>query len=244
MGEYKPHEVTPEIAEKLIEDVKGSETNQTKKQYLKYVRLFFNWCISRKYISENPTKNIKVTLFPDEVKIYEPEDVERLLRLCEEKFPSLLGYYCLTIFGGLRPSEAQRMEWKDLSFDTKQVSVNKWGKVGARKFTLKSTDTLWVWLAHIKAKNPDKPLNPLKGHAKLQRKCREAFCEAGETREAVKWVQDGLRHSFGTYYYNLTRNILETVFVMGNSEKIARKHYLQAVTEENTKKYWALRPAT
>ena len=163
-----------------------------------------------------------------------------MLRLCEDKFPKLLGYYCLTIFGGLRPSEAQRIEWKDLDFETKQVSVNKWGKVGARKFEMKATDALWIWLEHIKAKYPDNPLNPVKGHAKLQRGSREAFCEVASVD---KWIQDGLRHSFGTYYFNLTRNILETVFVMGNSEKIARKHYLQAVTAQKTNKYWALRPS-
>ena len=96
-----------------------------------------------------------------------------------------------------------------------------------------------IWLEHIKSKHSDQPLNPLKNHAKLQRNSREAFREWTPRK---KWIQDGLRHSFGTYYYNLTRNIFETIFVMGNSERIAKKHYLHEVSSKWTEKYWAIRP--
>ncbi len=239
LGEYKPHEVTHDMAEKLIQDVNSSDTNYTRKTYLKFVRDFFKWCVERGYVSKNPTEKIKVKLNPDVIEFYEPSEIEYLLRLCEDKFPSLVGYYCLTIFGGLRPTEAQRMEWKDVNFETKQIFVNKFGKVGARRVDLKNTDALWVWLEHIKNKHSDQPLNPLKNHAKLQRNSREAFREWTPRK---KWIQDGLRHSFGTYYYNLTRNIFETVYVMGNSERIAKKHYLREVSPKWTEKYWAIRP--
>ena len=234
LGKFKPAEVTPAMAAKLIDDVYSGETNQTRKHYLKYVRMFFKWCVENDYIQKNPTDKIRVKLNPDDIKIYTPEEIERLLRLCEEKFPKLLGYYCLTIFGGLRPSEAQRMEWKDIDFENKQIFVGKLGKRGARRFVLKDSDALWLWLEYAKKMNPDAPLNPVKNHWNLQRKSREAFGE---------WIQDGLRHSFATYYYNLTKNIYDVVFVMGNSEKVARRHYLREVSPSSVGKYWALKPS-
>jgi len=234
LGQLKPHDVTHAIADELIDSVYSSDTNQTLKHYLKYVRMFFKWCVEQDYIPKNPTDKIRVKLNPDEVKIYPPDEIERLLRLCEKQFPSLLGYYCLTVFAGLRPSEAQRVEWKDVDFATKQIFVSKLGKRGARRISLKAPDTIWIWLEHIKNKNPNQSLNPVKNHANLQRKSREAFGE---------WIQDGLRHSFGTYYYNYSHNIYEVVYAMGNSEKIAKRHYLREVTTEWMEKYWALRPA-
>jgi hypothetical protein len=57
------------------------------------------------------------------------------------------------------------------------------------------------------------------------------------------WIQDGLRHSFGTYYHNLRRDIPEVVYVMGNSVGIAKKHYRRGVTKEWNDKVWSLKPA-
>jgi hypothetical protein len=107
-------------------------------------------------------------------------------------------------------------------------------KTGSRRFVLKETETLWVWLEHIKKKFPDEPLNPTESHENLQKKLRLEFGE---------WIQDGLRHSFGTYYYNLIRNIQEVVYVMGNSVGIAKRHYVREVTKEWMDKFWALKPS-
>ena len=52
-----------------------------------------------------------------------PEQVEKLLVLCQVQFPQMLGFYCSTIFAGLRPSEAQRVQWGHMSFDPNQVVV-------------------------------------------------------------------------------------------------------------------------
>lgn len=234
LGKYRPSEVTHEMMDKLVESVVSGESNATRKHYLRHVRMFFNWCIKHRYIRENPTVGIQVVIKRKEIQIYPPDEIERLLRLCESKFPSLLGYYCLTIFGGLRPSEAERVEWSDLNFEAKEVFVKPLGKTGSRRFVLKDTETLWGWLNHIKAKFPNQPLNPVKNHENLQKKLRLEF---------GVWIQDGLRHSFGTYYHNLIRNIPEVVYVMGNSIEIAKRHYVREVSKDWVDKFWALKPS-
>jgi hypothetical protein len=95
-------------------------------------------------------------------------------------------------------------------------------------------DTLWVWLSHIKQKFPNEPLNPAQNHIGLQKKIR---LEYGD------WIQDGLRHSFGTYYHNHTHDIAHVVYVMGNSIEIAKRHYVREVSKEWMEKYWALKPS-
>jgi integrase len=235
LGEFKPNKVTSGTVKKLLEGVGGSDTNVTRKQYFRYIRMFFRWCVHEKHIQADPTDGMRpIRTFPKDIQIYPPDEIERLLRLCETKYPSLLGFYCLTTFAGLRPSEAERVEWADLNFEGKEVFVKPLGKTGSRRFVLRNTETLWVWLKHVKAKFPNEPLNPAKNHENLQKKLRLDF---------GGWIQDGLRHSFGTYYHNLIRSIPEVVYVMGNSVGIAKRHYVREVSKEWMDKFWALKPS-
>jgi integrase len=235
LGEFKPNKVTSGTVKKLLEDVGGSETNVTRKQYFRYIRMFFRWCVHEKHIQVDPTDGMRpIRTFPKDIQIYPPDEIERLFRLCETKYPSLLGFYCLTTFGGLRPSEAERVEWSDLNFEGKEVFVKPLGKTGSRRFVLRETETLWVWLKYIKAKYPSEPLSPATSHENLQKKLRADF---------GVWIQDGLRHSFGTYYHNLIRSIPEVVYVMGNSVGIAKRHYVREVSKEWMDKFWALKPS-
>ena len=234
LGKYKLSDITHEMMDKLVESVVSGESNATRKHYLRHIRMFFNWCVKQRLIRENPTVGIQVAIKRKEIQIYPPDEIERLLRLVETKYPSLLGYYCLTIFGGLRPSEAERVEWTDLNFERKEVFVKPLGKTGSRRFVLKDTETLWVWLNHIKTKFPNQPLNLTKNHENTQKKVRLEF---------GVWIQDGLRHSFGTYYHNLIRNIPEVVYVMGNSIEIAKRHYVREVSKEWMERFWALKPS-
>jgi len=234
LGQFKVNKVNSGMIKNLLEQVGGGETNVTRRQYYRYIRMFFRWCVQEKHIKEDPTDGVRtIRIIPSEIKIYSPDEIERLLRLCEAKYPAMLGYYCLTIFGGLRPTEAQKAEWQDITFETKEVFVKNHCKTGARRFVLRNADALWVWLSHIKTKFPDQPLNPTDNHGRLQRDVR---------REFGGWIQDGLRHSFGTYYHNHTHDIAHVVYVMGNSIKIAKKHYCREVTKEWSDKFWSLKP--
>jgi hypothetical protein len=60
----------------------------------------------------------------------------------------------------------------------------------------------------------------------------------------LTWTQDVLRHSFGTYYYNLTHDLNQVSHDMGNSTVICKSHYVREVKKNWTGKCWGLRPQT
>jgi integrase len=67
-----------------------------------------------------------------------------------------------------------------------------------------------------------------------------------EIRKAVfdgKWIQDGLRHGFATYYVQLINDVPATSFYMGNSVGIVNRHYARTVPEEELKAFWDFIPA-
>jgi hypothetical protein len=79
------------------------------------------------------------------------------------------------------------------------------------------------------------PLNPTKNHIGLQREVRRGV--------GLKWTQDVLRHSFGTYYYNLTHDLNRVSYDMGNSVAVCKKYYVREVRKTWNDKFWSLRPA-
>lgn len=232
LGLLKPGDVTKKQIQDLLKEIAGEQF--TKKKYLQYLKNFFNWCVENDYTATNPAKGVKIKIKRMDISIFSPEQVEKALRLCEEKYPSLLGYLCLCVFGGLRPSEAERVEWKDLSFEGKEVYVTHKSKTGFRRFVLRDTDTLWIWLNHIKTVRPNEPLNPTVNHGGLQRKFRHDL--------GLPWAQDVLRHSFGTYYYNLTHDLNQVAHDMGNSVAVCKRYYVREVKKAWTNAFWGLRP--
>jgi len=234
LGSLKPTDVTKRQIQNLLTEITGEQL--TRKKYLQYLKNFFNWCVENNYTTENPTKGVKIKITSKDIVIYSPDEVEKVLRLGEEKYPSLLGYYCLCVFGGLRPSESQRVKWEDLQFDGREISVNNESKTGRRRFVLKDTETLWIWLNHIKTVRPNEPINPKENHVGLQRKFRKDL--------GLTWTQDVLRHTFGTNYYNLHKNLDQVSHDMGNSNKVCKKHYVREVKKTDCEKFWGLRPKT
>ena len=196
LGSLQPSDVTKNHIQDLLKDIAGEQF--TKKKYLQYLKNFFNWCIENGYITTNPTKGVKIKIKRKDIVIYTPDEVEKVLRLCEEKYPCLMGYFSLCVFAGLRPSEAERVEWNDVNFEGKK-SRKGGGKTGLRRFVLKDAETIWNWLNHIKTTRPNEPLKPATNHIGLQTQFRRDL--------GLPWTQDVLRHSFGTYYYNLTRDL-------------------------------------
>ena len=232
LGTKKPHLVTNDELRQLLNQVSGAQL--TKKKYLQFLKNFFNWCVEKKLVKDNPTNGIKVKVDKREVSIHSPEEVEKLLRICEQHFPSMLGYYCLCVFGGLRPSESERVQWDDLNFDGEEIFVKNESKTGLRRFILKDTNTLWVWLKHLKNTRPGEPLNPTSNHSGLQKMVRRKL--------GLTWEQDVLRHSFGTYYHNLVQDLTRVSHDMGNSVEVCKRYYVRHVGKTVSDEFWGLRP--
>jgi hypothetical protein len=59
----------------------------------------------------------------------------------------------------------------------------------------------------------------------------------------VKWKRNALRHSFGSYRMEQTKNEGQVALEMGNSPKIVKDHYFEIVDEQAARDYWNIKPA-
>ena len=58
----------------------------------------------------------------------------------------------------------------------------------------------------------------------------------------VKWKRNGLRHSFGSYRMEQTKNEGLVALEMGNSPKVVKDHYFEIVDERAAREYWSIKP--
>jgi hypothetical protein len=58
----------------------------------------------------------------------------------------------------------------------------------------------------------------------------------------VKWKRNALRHSFGSYRMEQTKNEEQVTLEMGNSPKVVKDHYFEIVDERAAHEYWSIKP--
>ena len=230
-GNLKPDDLKRNDIDLLLKGLKISNT--TRRKYLLYVRMFFSWVKDEGHLSQNPTDGIFYK--PDDFNgdFYTPEVTKRLLRYVVEHEKDLIGYYALLTFAGLRPSEGARVQWKDYSSKTNELYVRK-GKTQARHIILKPVAVEWMTF-HREHTPKDAPFISLLSLSNREKEIRTAVLNG-------KWVQDGLRHGFGTYYKALTKSIAEVADYMGNSPDIVKKHYARTVPKDECEAFWNLTP--
>jgi hypothetical protein len=75
LGSSKPTDVTKRQIQNLLTEITGEQL--TRKKYLQYLKNFFNWCVENNYITENPTKGVKIKITSKDIVIYSPDEVEK-----------------------------------------------------------------------------------------------------------------------------------------------------------------------
>jgi len=231
-GDLKPDDVKKHEIEVMLN--KMDVCNNTRRKYLLIIRMFFKWLVDEGHLVKKPTDGIRIT--PDGYKgdCYTPAETKKLLRYIAENHKELIGYYALLTFAGLRPTEGRRVQWEDFNFNPEQPQLHvREGKTHARFVTLEPVALAWVQY-HRQNVGKDAPFVNVKTLNYRERIIRQAALG--------KWVQDGLRHGFGTYYKALTTNIEKVADQMGNSITIAKKHYARAISAYDCKAFWDLTP--
>jgi integrase len=197
--------------------------------------MFFSWVKDEGHIHKNPTDGLSYKADDFNGAFYTPEQTANLLRYVVEHEKDLIGYYALLTFAGLRPTEGARVQWEDYNSKVNELYVRK-GKTNARHIKLEPAAIAWMEF-HKKNTVGDAPFVQLVALPNREKVIRKAVLNG-------EWVQDGLRHGFGTYFKSLTSNIEKVADYMGNSVGGVKCHYARTIPEDECKAFWNLTPNT
>ncbi len=172
------------------------------------------------------------------VSTYSPDELNSLLKFARFKWLPVL---VLGAFSGLRPEEVAPdartkkvgLLWENILWDRRKIDVTARVAKDRRRRFAPLTDAAEAFL--VGRRNDRGPICPPDVRFSNQ--------IASLTRASgVKWLKDGLRHSFASYRLALTKDMPALALEMGNSVSIIFKHYLDIKHEDEATEWFAIRP--
>ncbi|VGO17749.1 hypothetical protein PDESU_06351 [Pontiella desulfatans] len=239
----------------------------SRDNHRRYLSGFFNWCIVQDKIKANPVQRTRKIKKPSHTpEIYTAKDVSTIMEACVDfteeaatlkngkkrpvrkvkvdgKFvpaerSSLIPYMALAFFVGIRPNEITRLKWKDIDLQLDEIHVNADTSKTSTARIVHIPANLKKWLIPYRG-DDDAPVFPYSDT--VLRSWRRAIFKDLD----VKYIQDGARHSFATYYLALN-TMDDTIQELGHTDtKMLFKHYrgLAKNRKNQAKAYFKIAPA-
>jgi integrase len=157
------------------------------------------------------------------------EQTRALLNAADE---SMVAYYAIALFGGVRDYEIQRLDWRSVNLLTGYITLETSVAKTKKKRMVPITPNMKAWLLPVaRSRGPVAPDN-------VDEAKKQTYKRAGITT----WTHDATRHSFGTYEMARTKNIGLVSEIMGNSPGVVKRHYQTAVEFELGDEFFAIMP--
>ena len=247
-AKIKASELTTEGLENWLDSLEVGPV--TRNNFRRLLKLVCNYAIRRKWLIENPARNIEIAFVPAaEVEALTPEECAALLRHART---AELPVFAIGLFAGIRPAELLRMTWADIHFaeggggeidapneDAEEGDVDVKGrnaKTAARRLVV-IRPALAEWLAPYRAATG--PIYPPGKNAWYVEHRRDRAA-AGLTR----WPADALRHTFCSMDLAYFRDLNGLVLRMGHTDPaLVFSRYRRVVKRAAAARFWSLTPA-
>jgi integrase len=171
-----------------------------------------------------------------DIGVFQPEEIRRLLNVAKS---DVRPYLALGAFAGIRTEEIKRLRWEEINLTTGYIEIKKSKAKTKGRRLIKMQPNLIVWLKLDWQRTG--PVTPL---AHPDRSAYDTTCRATKTadRSAVKWVRNGLRHSYCTYRFAQIQNEHIVASEMGNSPGMVFANYRALATKEQGKEWFSILP--
>jgi integrase len=165
-----------------------------------------------------------------DVEIYTPWEVARLLAVADADF---VPWIVLIAFAGVRREElAKGLTWASINFDRGTLIIPAAIAKTGRKRKIDLAENVLAWLAPYHGK-----------HGSIFNQDPRKRMAKGSALSRVTWKKNSLRHSFGSYRMEQTKNAGQVALEMGNSAAVVMKHYFEIVDADDAREYWSIKPA-
>ena len=193
---------------------------------------FFNYALKQEYISQNPASKIERPILDEKIpEILSPTETQRLMFVTQENYPDMVPYFALSLFAGLRPNEANNLDWRNVNLKSKLITVRPEVAKKRRQRLVDISGNLLEWLV------------PYKRDSGTIHFSRISFDGARKKAQVIPWVNDILRHSYASYYLAKHQDAAKTALQMGHIRTdVLFNHYRELVTLEDAEIYWNIKP--
>ena len=183
-----------EDIQRLIDELSTSRklSIDSVRSYYTYSKLLFNFSIQRGYSTENPMVTMKKPEKAEELpdQILSLKQVQEILRVAHEDpiHRALLPVVAIQLFAGLRSSEALKLDWSEVKWDSGHIHVLGKKSKSRKNRYVTIQPVLLQWLKPYRQESGK--VAPTGYHERIK-SLRKA---AGVT----KWPRNAFRHTFAS----------------------------------------------
>lgn len=217
--------------------------NRTQRDYRDLLHNFFEWLMNENYYSSNPIKNWeRPKVEKQEVVILNHRQVRDLLNHAG----SMLPYFAITLFSGVRPHEARRLTWEELDLFSEHPCI--WVMHGRTKTRRGRVSLLPNLLEILKYCNANRDKFPGPGY--YYRPEFDGARKAAGVLSPSIWVNDVCRHTYASnVYLSLlhqgkphTEAVSQLIRDMRTSENMLWDSYITQVVGDDSREYERIVP--
>lgn len=125
IGDYFLDEITSTMIHELIFDEVHGVSMQSRASILKHVKRFFEMAIDEGFLERNPAKIIKIKVPEAKNLVFNKTEIDTLLFEAKKINHPYYNHWVLALMTGMRKGELHALNWTDIDFENKVVSVTK-----------------------------------------------------------------------------------------------------------------------
>lgn len=239
LGEEFDDEPISQITRSDLEDffTESEWSPRTRLNYMVTLSTIFGFAQDRDYCPSNPAAKIERPLLEDRpVGILRVKEAVALLKAALEHERAMVPAIAIGLFAGIRRSELVALDWSEVNLAQGMIEVRGTKAKTRQRRIVHVCAALKKWLAphaqQIGGITVSKRVDVWGEHL------RDLIEKAG----IANYPHNGLRHSFGSYHYELHRNENLTASQMGNSPAVIFRHYRNLVRPADAKLYFSVTP--
>jgi integrase len=191
---------------------------------------FFVWARKQSFLPDSMTAPQRTHALPVSKKrpaIYSPAEFRTLLAAAAPEWRLPLAICGLA---GLRTCEAEKLLWREVKLGKRLIEVlPENAKNTGRRRLVPIHPALATWLRKADFAPEDRVCPQGLRIDNLAKRVK---------RGGVKWVKNGLRHSYGSYRCAVVKSAAQVALEMGNSESIVRSNYLDYTERAEATKWF------
>ena len=216
----------------ILREIRACRSPGSVATTLNRIATLFSFAVRQGWVGANVCDRIdRPHLDVARPEVLSVEEATLVMEHTATHMPGFLPWLTLALFAGIRPEEADRLEWPSVDLERGIVTLDAEGsKVRSRRLVhLKANAVEWLRLGG------DLPLSkPVR--VRYQRLLRKLL-------GWPVWKKDVLRHSAASYWLASDPDAPRIALELGNSPSILMTHYRSLVTDERANAFWAILPS-
>ena len=231
-GDWMACDVSTEIIDEFLDGLRVA--NQTKLNYRNKVNQLFIYAVKIGACERNPVEDaIKPKAVGSDIGILTSKQIAALLDAASD---DIIPGLAIGFFAGLRESEIQRLDWKDVDLEEGHIQISAKNAKSAQRRIVKISENLKAWLLPFEQKE-----GRVVGDVTWRWRTGKEL--AREAAGIKKWPPNGARHSFASYHLAEYEDAGKTALELGHSnQRIIFQHYRQIVKPKEAHTYWSIIP--